>query len=110
MDLEKLTIGEVREIAAMVGISSNKSKRDYGNAIIVADRGFVYVGNVMVNGDFAEIRAARNIRYWGTKNGLGELVKKGPLENTKLDECGDLDIPLRAVISIHPTEKKLWEK
>ena len=109
MDLEKLTIGEAREIAALFGAKSTV-RREYGNAILVADRGFVYVGDVTVNGDFAEIKNARNLRYWGTKNGLGELVLNGPLENTKLDPCGDLDVPMRAVISIHRSEKKLWEK
>ena len=65
--------------------------------IVVLDRGFVYVGKARVDGDYVEITNARNIRVWGTKNGLGEL-RNGPLPETKLDEVGRVVAPLRAVI------------
>lgn len=109
MNIDDLTIREVKEISNLIGSKQQQDKtRDYGHAILVADRGFVYVGDVIVSGDFAEIKNAKNIRYWGTKNGLGELVLNGPQEETKLDSCGDLDVPMRAVISIHRTDRNLW--
>ena len=40
-----------------------------GQHIVVLDRGFVYVGDVTIDGDFLRITDAKNIRYWGTKNG-----------------------------------------
>ena len=64
--------------------------------IVVADRGFVYVG-----------RAAKNIRKWGTTKGLGELVS-GPLNSTVLDGVGTVRIPLRAIISIIDVEQSKW--
>jgi hypothetical protein len=70
MKLDDLTIKEAREIASLFG-GQNRLKRDYGYAVLVADRGFVYIGNVIVDGDFALITNSKNIRYWGTKNGLG---------------------------------------
>jgi hypothetical protein len=66
--------------------------------ITVLDRGFVYVGKTRVAGDFVEITGARNIRVWGTKNGLGEL-RDGARPETKLDEVGRVVAPMRAVIS-----------
>lgn len=47
------------------------------------------------------IANAKNIRYWGTKNGLGEL-RDGPLKETKLDPIGEVIAPLRAVIHFVP--------
>ena len=56
--------------------------------IIVADRGWVFVGNCTdeENGDVT-IRNCKNIRQWGTSRGLGELVN-GPTKNTVLDDYG----------------------
>lgn len=56
--------------------------------IIVADRGWVFVGNCVDNGDKSvTITNARNIRRWGTSKGLGELVN-GPLSSTTHDPYG----------------------
>lgn len=56
--------------------------------IIVADRGWVFVGDCTDEDDGSvTIRNAKNIRRWGTSSGLGELVN-GPLENTKVDDYG----------------------
>ena len=79
-----------------------------GTAIVVLDRGFVYVGDVVIEGDWCVMTNARNIRHWGTKNGLGELVN-GPLKETKLDFVGSLRAPLRAVISIIDVDVDKWK-
>jgi hypothetical protein len=79
-------------------------------AIVVADRGFVYVGKVVESGSFLIITEGSNIRYWGTERGLGQLVLEGPTKDSKLDLCGTVKIPMKAVISIHPTHRALWKK
>lgn len=65
--------------------------------IVVLDRGFVYVGKVADEGENLRITNARNIRRWGTTNGLGELVS-GPTDDTVLDLVGEIIAPKRAVI------------
>ena len=75
--------------------------------IVVADRGFVYIGHVEMTGDFVVLRNASNIRVWGTTNGLGELVG-GPTSKTTLDKVGTVRIPMRAVISILDVEQAKW--
>lgn len=56
--------------------------------IIVADRGWIFVGNCEDHDNgTVTIRNARNIRQWGTTMGLGQLVN-GPLPNTKHDDYG----------------------
>ena len=79
-----------------------------GVAIVVLDRGFVYVGRVTVDGDWCVIEQAKNIRVWGTTNGLGELVN-GPTKNTKLDNVGNVRAPMRAVISIIDAKEDGWK-
>ena len=76
--------------------------------IIVADRGFVYVGFVEEGENYTTVREARNIRIWGTTKGLGELVH-GPTSKTVLDSVGTVKAPNRAVISIIDVDKKAWK-
>ena len=79
-----------------------------GYEIVVADRGFVYVGDVEVTDDWCVITNAKNVRYWGTTKGLGELAGGGPTAKTILDEVGTVRVPMRGVISIIDSEKKRW--
>jgi hypothetical protein len=62
-----------------------------GPQIVVLDRGFIYHGNVTIDG-------AKNIRRWGTTAGLGQLAKDGPTGETVLDAAGIVVAPMRAVI------------
>lgn len=78
-----------------------------GTAIVVLDRGFVYVGKVTVDKDWCLIEGAKNIRVWGTTKGLGELVN-GPTKETKLDAVGNVRAPMRAVISIIDAKEEKW--
>jgi hypothetical protein len=56
--------------------------------IIVADRGWIFVGACVTNPDgTVTITNAKNIRRWGTTEGLGELAN-GPLTQTKADPYG----------------------
>jgi hypothetical protein len=80
-----------------------------GTAIVVCDRGFVYVGNITVDDQYCVITKAHNVRYWGTEKGLGELALNGEREKTKLDFVGTVRVPVRAVISYIDTEEKLWK-
>lgn len=76
--------------------------------IVILDRGFIYVGAVKYEGDFIVITNAKNLRYWGTTKGLGELVN-GPLPNTKLDLTGTLRAPLRALIAVIDVNQDKWK-
>ena len=53
--------------------------------IIVADRGWIFVGTVEDHADgTVTITNCRNIRRWGTTKGLGEL-RSGPTSATQYD-------------------------
>lgn len=60
--------------------------------IVVADKNFVFVGNVEDHADgTVTIRNCRNIRYWGTTKGLGELTT-GPTAKTLSDPYGTVKL------------------
>lgn len=81
-----------------------------GFGIVVADRGFVYVGDIDAGKQFCVIENARNIRKWGTSRGLGQLALEGPQPETVLDDAGTVRIPARAVISIIDSEASKWPR
>ena len=78
--------------------------------IVVADRGFVYVGNVSKTESGLMITNARNIRKWGTSRGLGQLAVDGPQQGTVLDNVGTVEIPTHAVMHIIECDGEKWNK
>lgn len=94
---------QILETLIKLAIQPTKSEEQNpsGQHIAVIDRGFVYVGNISFEGDWMKISDAKNIRVWGTTNGLGQLVN-GPLESTKLDKCNEVLVPRKAIISLIP--------
>lgn len=100
---ENITIDDVKYVRA-----DSVTRCDGDIKIVVADRGFVYVGKVEETDSFVRLVNASNIRVWGTTKGLGELVS-GPMSGTKLDKVGTVKIPTRAVISIIDVEQAKWK-
>jgi hypothetical protein len=77
--------------------------------IVVAQRGWVFVGDVNREEHEIVITRAKNIRRWGTKRGLAEL-SAGPTSATELDDGGTVRLhPLQIVLTIDCDAKK-WEK
>lgn len=100
LNIEQLTLGQIRELQQMLAVRVPivEAEHDLGKQIVVLDRGFVYVGDVTIKGDYVTIKNAKNIRRWGTSKGLGELLE-GPLPNTATDPVtGAILVPARAVI------------
>lgn len=95
--MDKITINGVEYIKA--DTVQTQHKQEIGDCrIIVADRGWVFVGNCTdeSNGDVT-IRNARVIRKWGTTSGLGQLVN-GPTPDTVVDKTGT--VRTRAIVTI----------
>lgn len=76
--------------------------------IVIGQRGWVWVGYTSVDGEHLHLSGARCIRYWGTSNGLGELVD-GPTAETKLDPAGDVTIHELAVIATYGVDADKWK-
>lgn len=108
MNIEDMTIGQAREIAAILSGKTSGPELDVsGFRIAVLDRGFVFVGHCdsKTKPGILIITKCRNIRYWGTKNGLGEL-RDGPLKETKLDEVGTVEVPAKSLIFTIPCTRE----
>lgn len=67
--------------------------------IVVVQGGWVFVGTLEVADGLLVLTDAKNIRVWGTKNGLGELALRGKTKDTVLDEYGIVKVPLHAVLA-----------
>ena len=74
--------------------------------IVIAQRGWVFQGNVSKDGDTLVIDNAKCIRKWGTTNGLGQLAAEGPTKNTVLDPMTKVRLhELAVVATIECSEK-----
>ena len=71
--------------------------KDLGKQIVVVDNGFVHVGDCSIQGGLLCIDNAKNIRVWGTTDGLGQLVA-GPTLKTQTDPCGTVLVPMGRVV------------
>jgi hypothetical protein len=75
--------------------------------ILIADRGWVYVGRPVRDGDQIIVSDAFNIRRWGTVTGLGQLALNGPSSETVLDFYGVVRLH---VLSIAGGEVECYDK
>jgi len=81
---------------------------DHGKQIVILDRGFVYVGEVVTDETWCTISNASNVRRWGTTKGLGELAAGGPTRNTVLDPAGTVRAPMSSVVAMLGCEVDKW--
>lgn len=76
--------------------------------IVIASRGWVFVGDVERSGDDVTITNAQCIRRWGTTKGLGELASGGPKSATALDPMGTVRLHALAVVASIDCEASKW--
>jgi hypothetical protein len=74
------------------------------------DRGLCLVGNVDLSGDgwLCEIKNARCIIRWGTKEHLAELAEKGPMDNTNLGFQKTQCIPRAKITLVIDCNEENW--
>ena len=68
--------------------------------IVIAQRGWVFVGSVTRSENEIVIEDAAVVRRWGTTAGLGQLAAKGPTADTRLDPCPTVRIHPLAVVAM----------
>jgi hypothetical protein len=103
--LSKVVSGELSLKAALESVAPKKESKVQ---IVIAPRGWVFVGFTHETEKHLVIERANVIRIWGTKRGIGELIN-GPLKETKLDPCGVTRIPLGAVLALIDVEEVKWQ-
>lgn len=73
--------------------------------IVIAQRGWVFVGIYTEDGDNVTLTNAKVIRQWGTTKGLGELALNGPTSKTVLDDAGVVRMHRLAIVATLDTNK-----
>ena len=68
--------------------------------IVIAQRGWVFVGSVTRSENEVVIEDAAVVRRWGTTAGLGQFAAKGPTADTRLDPCPTVRIHPLAVVAM----------
>ena len=76
--------------------------------IVIAQRGWVFVGDVERSGDDVTISNAQCVRRWGTTKGLGELASGGPKSATVLDDVGTVRLHTLAVVAAIDCKDEKW--
>lgn len=76
--------------------------------IVIAQRGWVWIGRVARDGDDIVISPALNVRRWGTSAGLGQLAAGGPREYTQLDPSPAVRLHHLAVIAQIDADEETW--
>ena len=76
--------------------------------IVVAQRGWVFVGRVSQDGDSVVISDAKCIRRWGTQKGLGQLAANGPQSSTILDETGTVRMHALSIVAQIDCAEEKW--
>lgn len=77
--------------------------------IVVAQRGWVFVGYYGRDERDVVLKKAKSIRRWGTQHGLGEL-ENGPKKDTVLDMAGTVRMHPLQVIATIDVNKETWKK
>ena len=87
----------------------NEAREGESFQIAVLSHGFVYVGYCLLKDGLLTVRKARNIRKWGTTNGLGELSLDGPLSGTVLDRCRDITARAESLVHLIDCNELQWK-
>ena len=76
--------------------------------IVIAQRGWVFVGRFEQDGDNVTLYQASVIRTWGTTKGLGELALTGKTSKTVLDPVGTVRMHALGVVATLDTTHTSW--
>jgi hypothetical protein len=76
--------------------------------IVIAQRGWVFVGRWNQDGEQVTLTDAKTIRVWGTTAGLGQLAINGPTTKTICDPAGTVRMHILGVVATLDTQVTTW--
>lgn len=85
-------------------------KYDYGKQIVILQRGWIFVGDMVREGNECLLTNAATIRNWGTTKGLGEIAEGGPTPSTNLDPCPEVRFHYLTMVGQIACNEKAWNK
>jgi hypothetical protein len=111
MNIEELTLKDIRELQSLVGGKREETPSepsDLGIRIVILQRGWVMVGQYIQTGEYVTLKRAAVVRKWGTTKGLPELAQKGPLSDTIIDKGPDVRFHALTEIASLACEESAW--
>jgi hypothetical protein len=116
MNLDELTIGEAKKLAAMFPvvqfIETDTNPPPERAVIVTTDKRGVFFGYATrTDGETIKLRAARNAYYWSANaGGVLALASEGPRDGSKIGVRADIELRgITAVISCTDAAVKVWE-
>lgn len=91
----------------LTGSSPTPTSINGGYKIVIGQRGFVWAGDVTLEGNYIVARNAVNIRRWGTTRGLGELAESGATAETTADPVGTVRLHELAVVAMLDAKERI---
>ena len=112
MNIENLTLKQFADFTQMLSGATGTSSSSIGSRgkhIVVLQRGWVLIGDLMKQGHDCVLTNASVIRHWGTTKGLGEIAENGKTDKTILDPTPQVSFnELTAILFIKCNESK-WK-
>ena len=110
MNIDELTLGQMKEIRAAVGAPKRtKAPPTPGRYVVVVDRGWIFAGDLSVTTDgYVRLDNAVHVFRWDS---IGFAAMLKDWESTKVDlrACDSVEVPQDSIIFRVPVEAA-WGK
>ena len=110
MDLNELTIGNLKELNKILNYQKEFVEVEMGINIVILDRGWVLVGELSKKGSVYHLKKGSVVRVWGTSKGIGEIAENGPTSHTILDSIPETIFSESSYIMFVKCEDSAWKK
>lgn len=99
MDIENLTIKQVRELSAVIsGTTAKNTVAPTGRAVVVVDRGWIFAGDMSLTPDgYLRLTNALHVFRWESV-GFAAVVADPKKAKADLRAIADVEIPQDAVV------------
>jgi len=111
VNINDLTIGQAKELAAAFGSTTQASEHPIFNGPVIAQfiGRFVFVCNLEIRAGYCYLTNVRNVRYWAEReNGLGGFADLGPISGDRIDDWPDQVIPIDKLGPVMPANMEKW--
>lgn len=109
MNIDDLTFREAKEIASLFSNQNSNQKRDFGFCVVILEQGFIYVGNLKIDGEYAIIENARNLREWSSGKGLQWHVENGNRDTVLDGKSANWNGFKGKIINWASTDEEKWK-
>lgn len=92
------------------GVESAPVSKGDDIRIVILQRSWAMVGRFERYASDCKLHDASVIRRWGTTNGLGQIAKDGPTDETILDKCnGEVCFDYLTVVATIQCDENKWK-